>query len=87
MASPLNEAVNGFINDVFSNETLLQSERQELIRSAMLALESKIDNGTHRWGMSMRLADLGKDARQLRKKNRIEEKGEVYEYEDHYSGC
>lgn len=83
MASPLDEAVKGFVNDVFANETLLQSERQQFITGAMLALESKITDGTHRWGMSMRLADLGKDVRQLRKKNRIND--ETFDVDD--VGC
>ena len=87
MSSPLDESVKRFVEDVFSNETLTQEERKQFVLSAMLSLEDKISDGTCRWGMSMRLADLGKNARQLRKKNRIEEKGEVYEYEDHYSGC
>ncbi len=54
----------------------------------MQSLQNKIEDGTHRWGASLRLADLGKDARQPRKKNREDnKKGEVYEYEDHYAGC
>lgn len=77
MSSPLNDSVKSFVEDVFNNETLTQEERKQFILSAMLSLESKID-GTHRWGMSVSLSALGKDARQFRKKSRIEEKGEVY---------
>ena len=70
MASPLNETIENFVENVFSNETLTQDERKQFILSAMLSLENKITDGTHRWGMSMRLAECGKDARQPRKKNR-----------------
>jgi hypothetical protein len=70
MASPLDESVKLFVEDVFANETLTQDERKQFILSAMLSLENKIDNGMSRWGMSMRLADLGKDVRQPRKKKR-----------------
>lgn len=88
MSSPLDEAVNGFVNDVFSNSTLSNDDRKQLILAAMQSLQNKIEDGTHRWGASLRLADLGKDARQPRKKNREDnKKGEVYEYEDHYAGC
>lgn len=72
MASPLDEVVGHFLDDVFANDTLLQTERKQLIYAAMIALESKIENGTYRWGMSMRLADLGKEARRPRKKGRQE---------------
>ena len=72
MASPLDEVVSKFLDDVFSNDTLLQTERKQLILAAMTSLQSKIEDGTHRWGASMRLADLGKEARQLRKKGRQE---------------
>ncbi len=68
MASPLDEAVKGFVVDVFGNETLTKEERKQFILSAMLSLENKIDNPTHRWGMSMSLSALGKDARQPRSK-------------------
>ena len=102
MASPLDESVRNFVEDVFANETLTQEERKQFILSAMLSLENKINDGTDRWGMSMRLASLGKDARQLRKKNREasgffgnwakhheenNKKGEVDDYDDHYAGC
>lgn len=73
MASPLDEVVNGFVNDVFSNGTLSNDDRKQLILAAMQSLQTKIEDGTHRWGASLRLTDLGKDARQLRKKNRSEE--------------
>ena len=71
MASPLDESVKYFVEDVFGNETLTDDERKQFVLSAMLSLENKITDGKHRWGMSMMLADLGKDARQLRKKSRI----------------
>ena len=54
MASPLNETIENFVENVFSNETLTQDERKQFILSAMLSLENKITDGTHRWGMSMR---------------------------------
>ena len=98
MASPLDESIRLFVEDVFANETLTQDERKEIILSAMLSLENKIENGQHRWGASMRLADLGKDARRLRKKNREasgffgnwakhHEESVIDEIDDHYSGC
>ena len=42
MASPLNETIENFVEDVFSNETLTQDERKQFILSAMLSLENKI---------------------------------------------
>jgi hypothetical protein len=89
MASPLDEAVNGFVNDVFSNGTLSNDDRKQLVLAAMQSLQNKIEDGTHRWGASLRLTDLGKDARQLRRNKFANEsrKGEVEEYDDHYSGC
>lgn len=101
MASPLNETIKNFVEDVFSNETLTQDERKQFILSAMLSLENKITDGTHRWGMSMRLADCGKDARQLRKKNREasgffgnwakhneeKKKGDIDEFDVDEMGC
>jgi hypothetical protein len=72
MSGPLDESVRLFVEDVFANETLTQEERKEFFLLAMLSLENKITDGTHRWGMSMRLADLGKDVRRSRKKKRIE---------------
>jgi hypothetical protein len=68
VASPLDETIHHFVEDVFSNETLLPSERKQYILSAMLLLESKIENRTHRWGMSMTLSNLGKEAKRLRNK-------------------
>lgn len=83
MASPLDEAVKGFVENVFGNETLTQEERKQFILSGMLSLENKIDNGTHRWGMSMSLSALGKDAGQLRKK-----KGDnIDEFDVNEMGC
>ena len=89
MASPLDEAVNGFVRDVFSNDTLSNDDRKQLVLAAMQSLQNKIEDGTHRWGASLRLADLGKDARLPRRKNfaNESEKGEVEEYDDHYAGC
>ena len=73
MASSLDEIIGHFLDDVFSNDTLLQTERKQLIYAAMQSLQSKIEDGTHRWGASLHLTDLGKDARQLRKRGRKED--------------
>ena len=63
MASPLDEAVKDFVENVFSNETLTQDERKQFILSSMLSLENKITDGKHRWGMSMALSSVGKIAK------------------------
>ena len=70
MASPLDEAVKYFVEDVFGNETLTDEERKQFVLSAMLSLENKITDGKHRWGMSMALSSVGKLAKEPRKKNR-----------------
>lgn len=102
MANPLDENVTAFLDSVFNNDTLLQTERKQLIHAAMQSLQSKIEDGTHRWGASVQFGDFIKEARRPRKKGRSEseamgffgnwaksreEKVEVEEYDDHYSGC
>lgn len=87
MASPLDEAVKGFVDDVFGNETLTNSDRKQIILFAMLSLENKIDDGTNRWGMSMSLSALGKDARQPRKKHLENKKGDIDEFDVDEMGC
>jgi len=72
MAGPICDSVHSFVEAVFSNETLLQSERKQLILSTMVLLAERLD-GTHRWGMSMTLGNFAKEASRLRKKNRSEQ--------------
>jgi hypothetical protein len=75
MAESVEESVKFFVDQVFSNETLLQSERRQFIESAMLSLAGGITDGKHRWGLSMTVGKLGQEAKQPRKKNRKEAVG------------
>lgn len=84
MANPLDENITAFLESVFNNDTLLQSERKQLIHAAMQSLQSKITEGTHRWGASLQFGGYIKEARRPRKKNR-EEKDISYEVDD--VGC
>ncbi len=68
MAAPLEASVESFVAQVFENETLTVGQKREFVRQALLSLAGGVKDGTHRWGLSMRISDLGREAAQRRKK-------------------
>jgi hypothetical protein len=68
MAAPLEESVEFFVAQVFENDTLTVEQRREFVQEALLSLANGVKDPMHRWGLSMRIADLGREAAQKRKK-------------------
>ncbi len=72
MAAPLEDSVEFFVAQVFENETLTVEQKREFVGQAMLSLAGVIE-GTSRWGLSMRIGQLGREAKQKRKKPKLDD--------------
>ncbi len=68
MASPIEEAIDLFVEQIFANQTLSQNQRKEIITNAMFILAGGITDGTRQWGISMALGKLEQEAKKTQMK-------------------
>ena len=62
MAGPLNESVDWFIKQVQENENLTVEDREMFYVLAIKTLLGGINDGTQRWGLSMVMSRLAREA-------------------------